>query len=69
MGPAGVPAERVRVIQQTVAEILKEPLMQKQLQTLGMMAVGSEPQMLADTIAQERRAMQPLVKELGIKLQ
>ena len=69
MGPAGVPAERVRVIQQTVAEILKEPLIQKQLQTLGMMAVGSEPQMLADTIAQERRAMQPLVKELGIKLQ
>lgn len=69
MGPAGMPAERVRLIQQTVAEILKEPAMQKQLQTLGMMPVGSDPQMLADTIVQERRDMQPLVKELGIKLQ
>jgi hypothetical protein len=43
--------------------------MQKQLQILGMISVGSDPQMLADTILQERRAMQPLVKELGIKLQ
>ncbi len=69
MGPAGMPAERVSMIQQTVAEILKEPGMQKQLQILGMMPVGSDPQMLADTIMQERRDMQPLVKELGIKLQ
>ena len=69
MGPAGMPAERVRIIQQTVAEILKEPDMQKQLQILGMMPVGSDPQILADTIVQERRDMQPLVKELGIKLQ
>lgn len=69
MGPAGMPAERVGVIQSAVAEILKEPAMQKQLQTLGMMPVGSSPAMLAETILQERRAMQPLVKELGIKLQ
>ena len=69
MGPAGMPAERVRMIQQTVAEILKEPAMQKQLEILGMMPVGSDPQMLADTIVKERRDMQPLVKELGIKLQ
>jgi tripartite-type tricarboxylate transporter receptor subunit TctC len=69
MGPAGMPVERVSIIQRTVAEILKEPAMQKQLQTLGMISVGSDPQMLADTILQERRAMQPLVKELGIKLQ
>ncbi len=69
MGPAGMPAERVRIIQHAVAEILKEPDMQKQLQILGMMPVGSDPQTLADTILQERHAMQPLVKELGIKLQ
>lgn len=69
MGPAGMPAERVSIIQRTVAEILKEPAIQKQLQILGMISVGSNPQMLADTILQERRDMQPLVKELGIKLQ
>ena len=69
MGPAGMPAERVSIIQRTVAEILKEPAIQKQLQILGMISVGSDPQMLADTILQERRDMQPLVKELGIKLQ
>jgi len=69
MGPTGMPAQRVRIIEQTVAAILKEPAMQKQLQILGMIPVGSDPQMLADTILQERRDMQPLVKELGIKLQ
>ena len=69
MGPTGMPTDRVRIIEQTVAAILKEPTMQKQLQTLGMIPVGSNPQMLADTILQERRDMQPLVKELGIKLQ
>lgn len=69
MGPTGIPADRVAIIQRTVAAILKEPAMQKQLQTLGMMPVGSDPQMLAQTILEERRAMQPLVKELGIKLQ
>ena len=42
--------------------------MLKQLETLGMMPVGSTPQQMGDTIAQERLLMQPLVKELGIRL-
>lgn len=68
MGPAGIPAERVALIQKTVAQILQEPAMLKQLETLGMMPVGSTPQQMAETITQERLLMQPLVKELGIRL-
>ena len=68
MAPAGIPPERVALIQKTVAQILQEPAMLKQLETLGMMPVGSTPQQMAETIAQERLLMQPLVKELGIRL-
>ncbi|MEI7570312.1 MAG: tripartite tricarboxylate transporter substrate binding protein [Alcaligenaceae bacterium] len=69
MGPAGMPTERVAIIQETVARVLKEPAMLTQLQTLGMMPVASTPQEMADTIKNERLVMQPLVKDLGIRLQ
>ena len=68
MGPAGIPADRVALVQKTVAQILQEPAILKQLETLGMMPVGSTPQQMAETIAQDRLLMQPLVKELGIRL-
>jgi tripartite-type tricarboxylate transporter receptor subunit TctC len=68
MGPTGIPSERVALIQKTVAQILQEPAMLKQLETLGMMPVGSTSQQMGQTIAQERLLMQPLVKELGIRL-
>jgi hypothetical protein len=35
---------------------------------MGMMPVASTAQEMADTITQERHLMQPLVKELGIRL-
>jgi tripartite-type tricarboxylate transporter receptor subunit TctC len=69
MGPAGMPNERVAIIQETVARVLKEPAMLAQLQTLGMIPVASTPQEMGDTIKNERLVMQPLVKELGIRLQ
>ena len=69
MGPAGMPAERVALIQKTVAQVLQEPAMLKQLETMGMMPVASTAQEMAETIKNERSAMQPLVKELGIRLQ
>ncbi len=69
MGPAGMPPERVAFIQKTVAQVLQEPAMLKQLETMGMMPVASTAQEMADTIKNERSAMQPLVKELGIRLQ
>ena len=69
MGPAGIPPERIALIQKTVAQILQEPAMLKQLETLGMMPVGSSPQQMGETIKNDRLVMQPLVKELGIRLQ
>ena len=68
MGPVGMPAERVAVIQKTVAQVLQEPEMLKRLESFGMMPVGSTPQQMAETIAQDRLGMAPLVKELGIRL-
>jgi tripartite-type tricarboxylate transporter receptor subunit TctC len=69
MGPAGMPPERVTLIQKTVAQVLLEPAMLKQLEMMGMMPVASTAQEMAETIKNERLAMQPLVKELGIRLQ
>jgi tripartite-type tricarboxylate transporter receptor subunit TctC len=69
MAPAGLPADRVAQIQATVAAILKEPAMKTQMETLGMIPVGSSPEELAATIQKDRKDMEPLVKRLGIKLQ
>lgn len=68
MAPAGIPADRVDTIQKTVANILQEPAMQAQMQTLGMIPVGSTPTVLAETIQSDRVEMAPLIKELGIRL-
>ena len=43
--------------------------MQAQMQTLGMIPIGSTPEELAATIQADRAEMGPLIKELGIKLQ
>lgn len=69
MAPAGVPADRVAQIHASVAAILKEPAMKTQMETLGMIPVGSSPEELAATIQKDRKDMEPLVKLLGIKLQ
>ncbi|MES2911487.1 MAG: tripartite tricarboxylate transporter substrate binding protein [Pseudomonadota bacterium] len=69
MAPAGLPAATISQIQATVAAILKEPAMKTQMETLGMIPVGSSPDELAATIQKDRKDMEPLVKRLGIKLQ
>ena len=69
MAPAGVPAERVALIQKSVKDILQEPAMREQMQTLGMIPIGSTPEELAATIKADHAEMAPLIKELGIKLQ
>lgn len=69
MAPAGVPQDRVALIQKSVADILKEPAMRAQMETLGMIPIGSTPEELAATIKADRADMEPLIKELGIKLQ
>jgi tripartite-type tricarboxylate transporter receptor subunit TctC len=59
----------VALIQKSVADILKEPAMRAQMETLGMIPIGSTPEELAATIEADRADMGPLIKELGIKLQ
>ncbi|GAB1383511.1 tripartite tricarboxylate transporter substrate binding protein [Burkholderiales bacterium] len=69
MGPIGIPADRVRQIEQDVRKVLQEPAMKARMESLGMIPVGSSPEELADTIRQDRKEMEPLVKQLGIRLQ
>lgn len=69
MAPAGVPQDRVALIQKAVSDILKQPEMRAQMETLGMIPIGSTPAELAATIKADRAEMAPLIKELGIKLQ
>ncbi|CAM4103611.1 Tripartite tricarboxylate transporter family receptor [Bordetella tumbae] len=68
MAPTGIPAERVTAIQLAVSTILQEPAMKAQMQTLGMIPIGSTPEVLASTIKTDRAEMAPLIKELGIRL-
>lgn len=68
MAPAGTPMELVNQIQQTVAKVLQEPEMKLRMESLGMIPVGSSPQELANTIQKDRQDMEPLVKQLGIRL-
>ena len=69
MAPAGTPADRVALILRAVSGVLQEPEMKAQMETLGMIPIGSTPQALAATIDSDRAEMEPLIKELGIKLQ
>lgn len=69
MAPAGVPADRIAFIQQSVAKILQDPAMKAQMATLGMIPIGSTPQELGATITHDRAEMEPLIKELGIRLE
>ena len=69
MAPAGTPADRVALIQRAVSGVLQQPEMKAQMETLGMIPIGSTPQALAATIDSDRAEMEPLIKELGIKLQ
>ncbi|MES2413577.1 MAG: tripartite tricarboxylate transporter substrate binding protein [Pseudomonadota bacterium] len=68
MAPAGTPPDVVASIQRTVAQILKEPEMASKMELLGMVPVGSSSKELGDTIAADRKDMEPLIRKLGITL-
>lgn len=69
MAPAGTPKAIVTKIQADVVQVLKDPGIQQQMQTLGMIPVGSSADEFAATIQADRADMKPLVKEVGIRLQ
>ncbi|OVZ57426.1 ABC transporter substrate-binding protein [Pigmentiphaga sp. NML080357] len=69
MARTGTPDEIIAKIQRDIAAILASPAMQKQMEMLGQVPVADTPAQLAETIRKDRRNMEPLVKELGIRLQ
>lgn len=67
--PAGTPAHRVAKIYQDVSTVLRDPEVITRMETLGMILDGSGADVLARTIAQDRRDMEPLVRKLNIRIQ
>ena len=68
MSPAGVPPRIVNAVQQDIAEVLRSADVARQMQVLGMVPQASTPEVLHTTIESDRKQMETLVKELGIKL-
>lgn len=69
MSPIGVPADRVAVIQKAIHSVVNEPAIKAKLSTLGYSSVGSTAEELAATIRKDRQDMEPLIRQLGIRLQ
>jgi tripartite-type tricarboxylate transporter receptor subunit TctC len=67
MAPAGTPRAIIDKIQHDVAEVLKNPDVQKALAQQGMEAVGSTPDQLAHAITEESRKWQQVVANRHIK--
>ncbi len=66
VAPAATPPERLRTIQQAVADTLKQGPVRARLEQFGFDPVGNAPSDMAATIRRERQRFAPLVKELGI---
>ncbi|GAA0528219.1 tripartite tricarboxylate transporter substrate binding protein [Pigmentiphaga sp. GD03639] len=69
MARAGTPDDVIAKIQRDVAAVLATPAMHRQMEMLGQVPVADTPAELAETVRKDRAAMEPLVKELGIRLQ
>ena len=69
VAPAGTPTERLKAIQEAVAQALVQPAVRARLEQFGFTPVGNTQTAMAETIRAERQRFAPLVKELGISLQ
>ena len=69
VAPAGTAPERIRTIQESVAQALSQPSVHSRLEQFGFTPVGNASSAMAATIRSERQRFAPLVKELGITLQ
>lgn len=69
LGPARMPDEAVRVINDTVTEYLALPETAKALAKLMITPTPTDPQGLADTIAKELKTWGPIITDVGVKLQ
>lgn len=69
LGPAGMPEEAIKVINDTVTEYLSLPETEEALAKLMITPGPTDPQGLADTITKELATWGPIIKDLGITLQ
>jgi tripartite-type tricarboxylate transporter receptor subunit TctC len=69
LGPKGMPEEAINVINSTVTEYLSLPETQEALAKLMITAGPTNPQGLADTIAEELATWGPVIAEAGIVMQ
>ncbi len=67
LGPKGLPADIVRVLNGHFNEILKVPDVQARMAALGIEPIGGEPAVLAKQIALDNSRFGKLVKDFGIK--
>jgi tripartite-type tricarboxylate transporter receptor subunit TctC len=67
VGPAGLPAALARKISADVADVVRDKSMEERLTTLGIEAVGSEPQAFASQIAADRERFAKAIKLADIK--
>lgn len=68
VAPAGTPAPVVDKIYRTVAEILQEPQVQAKFVSLGLDAIGSDPQTFGRFIAKDIQTWSKVAKEAHIRV-
>lgn len=68
MAPAGLDEKTAAFIHQSLIEVLEDEDLKQKMVNIGMVTIGADAAALAKAIENDQAEMQPLVKELGIKL-
>ena len=67
MAPKGTPDAIVQRMSREIAAVLKDPEVQKRLQTAYFDPVGSTPEALAKFMGEELRRWKPVIERTGLK--
>lgn len=67
--PKGTPRAVVEKIQRDTREVLDKPEVKQRLLSLGLEAVGSTPEEFVETIRRDSARYQPLIRDMGLKVQ
>ncbi|WP_159992738.1 tripartite tricarboxylate transporter substrate binding protein [Roseomonas sp. 18066] len=66
--PAGTPDPVRQVLHQAVLAALRDPAVAQRLETMGALAVGSDPAPFGDFLKQQRESMATLIREAGVTI-
>jgi tripartite-type tricarboxylate transporter receptor subunit TctC len=66
-GPAGLPADVIRVLNEAVAKAVSSPELKKRLETEGALPVGNTPAEFAAFVRVDLKRWGPVVKYSGAK--